>query len=50
MVWAAQNHDVHGADATTRQQAIIREVRRDLWSLYDTLAQMEASAQPGAII
>ena len=36
MVWAARNHDIHGADANARQQAITREVRRDLRSLYNT--------------
>ena len=45
IVWASRNQDVHGAGATTRQQAITREVRRDVRLLYDTRVQMEPSAQ-----
>ena len=45
MVWAIRNNNVYGSDATARQQAITREVRRDLPSLYDKPGQMEPSTQ-----
>ena len=44
-VWSIRNNDVHGSDATARQQAITREVRRDLRSIYDTRSHMEPSSQ-----
>ena len=44
-MWSIRNNDVHGSDATALQQAITREVRRDLRSLYDTRGHMEPSAQ-----
>ena len=44
-VWSIRNNDVHGSDAIARQQAITREVRRDLRSIYDTRSHMEPSAQ-----
>jgi hypothetical protein len=44
-VWVARNNDIHGSDATARQQALTREVRRDLRSLYDNRIHMEPSVQ-----
>ena len=45
VVWEARNKDVHGSDATARQQAITRKVRRDLRALYDSRNHMEPREQ-----
>ena len=43
--WAARNKAVHGHNATTRQQAIRREVQRQLDTIYQQKGMMEPSVQ-----